>query len=165
MQTEPEAQVVAPAVKGNQEHRSVYVLNSATPFPLTPTNTAALSPDGRLSRDDCGKDSKKSVERRELGHCAVVRLVEGNRCPGAPPQSLGRYIAHARLRNQRWLAASIMGHVEDLEYPANTRAEDAERRRCRSVVTTDGVGGWSWGPVFTRSGSIANENKRRGATT
>lgn len=47
------------------------------------------------------------------------------------------------LRTTSEQALAVSEHHHGPEYPANIRAEDAERRRCRSVVATDGGGGRS----------------------
>lgn len=145
---------MAPAMK---ETMLVCVLDSVIACQLTPTNTTALSPDRRLGGDDCGKDSKESAERCELGHFAALGLVEGELV------SWGFTVVARKLYSPHPPSEQALAGSEhhSLEYPANTRAEGAERRRCRSVVTTDGGGDRSWGPAFTRTRSTENENKRR----
>lgn len=155
MQTDPLAQVVAPA--GLDEAVSTESSPVELTMLLTPADTAALAPHGSLGVGQGGDDGEQSAERRELGHFAGPGL-ERVWDPGVPLLRRGRYIL---ARQPRRALAGTEHHVEHPEYPANTRADGAERRRGRSVVDMDAVERKSWDRMFTRPRSIVTVGGKR----
>ncbi len=124
---------------------------------LTPADTAALPVDGSLGVSQGGYDGEQSEERSELGHFAVPGF-GGPVDPGVSALRLLHYILVATAPKG---LVGTKHHVEHPKYPANTRADVAERRRGRSVVDVDAVGSKSWDRMFTRPRSIVVGGKRR----